>query len=240
MAIHVSVAAAPGDAGSGFPAMGPVLWSADNETGDLSQWTENQYGEAVFNSASASVSPWLGLSHSGKRSLQLSITDAGSQGRAARIFRWHENQSRAYYTVWYYFPQTYWPAEWWNVMQFKTKSPGGTSRPMWILNVDTRWDGSMGFYLWDAINSRSFEPGNDQLRIKTGQWTKLTVYYQAGQGQAGRITVWQDDAKLLDLSGVQTSLGGDVEWGLSNYTDSIDPSNAVIYIDDAEIRAVSN
>src|SRR5688572_2441802 len=82
-AIHVSVAAAPGDAGSGFPAMGPVLWSADNETGDLSQWTENQYGEAVFNSASASLSSWFGLSHSGKRSLQLSITDAGSQGRAA-------------------------------------------------------------------------------------------------------------------------------------------------------------
>jgi len=218
------------------PPEGALLWSADHETGDLSQWTQGQFGEAVFNTGTGNVAITGDVAHSGNYALSLSISGARGETEAARLLRWHDNPVEGYYSVWFDFPRVYRPAEWWNVFQFK--SLGTESDPMWVLNVGNRPDGSMYFYLWDALTNTSYAPLRRE-DISPKKWTEVTAYYRRATDRTGRITIWQDGVLLFDVDQVQTAIADNVHWGVGNYTDNISPSDATIYVDDAEIHGVT-
>jgi hypothetical protein len=220
------------------PPTAGVIWRADHETGDLSQWTENEDG-AVWNSGTGVASITDRVAHSGRYAAQLSITGAnqfGGEPHAVRIFRYKESQRGAplYYSAWYYFPERFTPEVWWNLFQFKSKSPTRNDA-FWQLNVANRRDGQMYLYLRNWVNSKSYVQTVANLPV--GQWVHIEVYYQQGIGD-GRITVWQDGVQLWDLSGITTKYPDSYQsanWSLNNYTDSIVPNDATIYIDDAVI-----
>ena len=216
-----------------------MIWSADTETGNLDQWTTGQYGEAVFNTGTGSVTTTKDVAHSGSTSLKLTISGANGTDQAARIFRWNDPNGNAlpasaYYSVWYYFPQNYTPSQWWNVLQFKTKSSSGSVDPIWVLNVGNRSNGNMYFYLWDAMHSQSYD-ASTAVDVPVGRWVHIETYFRRSTATSGQITVWQDGVKLFDLDNIQTTTSDNQQWSLDNYTDSIAPSSTVIYADDAEI-----
>jgi hypothetical protein len=217
------------------PLPGDILWRADQETGDLDQWTTGQFGEAVFNTGTGSVSLSHDVAHSGITSLKMTISGASGTTQAARILRWDNNPVEGYYSVWLDFPRNYRPAAWWNVFQFK--SLGAESDPTWVLNIGNRPDGSMFFYLWDAITRKSYAPLT-AVNVTPNRWTQVTAYLRRATDDTGRITIWQDDVLLFDVDHVQTALADNVHWGIGNYTDDISPSDPIIYADDAEIRDV--
>jgi hypothetical protein len=221
------------------PATQPgVIWSANHETGDLSQWTENDNG-AVWNSGSGVASVTDRVAHSGRYAAQLTITGANNPGgdpQAVRIFRYKESQSGQplYYSAWYYFPQTYTPQMWWNIFQFKSKS-STRNDAFWQLNVGNRADGKMYLYMRNWVNSRGYDQKLANLPVNT--WTHIEVYYKQGIGD-GHITVWQDGVQLFDLDGITTRYADSYQsanWSLNNYTDAILPSDATIYVDDVAI-----
>ncbi len=216
-----------------------TIWSADTETGNLNQWTEGQYGEAVFNTGTGSVSVSKDVAHSGTSSLKMSITNASNTTQAARIFRWNDPDGNslpasAYYSVWYYFPQNYTTDQWWNVLQFKSKASNGSVDPMWVVNVGNRSNGNMYFYLWDAMHNKSYSAAS-QVDLPVGRWVHIETYFVRSTGSNGQITIWQDGVKLFDLQGLQTTTSDNQQWSLANYTDNISPANTVIYADDAVI-----
>ncbi|HEX3722609.1 MAG TPA: heparin lyase I family protein [Nitrolancea sp.] len=219
------------------PPPGDLLWSADQETGNLSQWTQGQFGEAVFNTGSGDIAITSDVAHSGTHALKLSISGANGTTQAARLLRWNDNPIEGYYSVWFDFPQVYRPAEWWNVFQFK--SMGAENDPMWVLNIGNRPDGSMFFYLWDALTQTSYSPLN-HVDVSPQQWTEVTAYYRRATDRTGRITIWQNGTLIFDVDQVQTAIANNVHWGIGNYTDNISPSDATIYADDAEIHTVAH
>src|SRR5207237_975469 len=151
------------------PPLGRVLWSADMETGDLSQWSvpdapggRNQ-GGGVFNSGFATASvDTVSFAHSGLHAAKLFVNalDTGDLPTSGtRLFRWLEPErySELYYRVWFYFPQRYTPngnPPWWNISQWKSKR-ASTNDPFLALNVGNRPDGAMYFYLYDKNASHS-------------------------------------------------------------------------------------
>jgi hypothetical protein len=216
------------------PAAGRVLWSADHETGDLSQWTAGDGGGA-FNSGTGEVRVSQVVAHSGRHSLALSIRDADGQPQAARIFRWAENPAEAYYSAWLFFPERFEIGRWWDVFQFKSPDQAGVSQPAWVLNVGNLPTGEMVFYLWDALSRQAHQAGPRATAVPVGRWVHVEAFYRRSTGQAGRIAVWQDGVRLLDRDGVRTALSESVQWSLANYTDWISPRAATIYADDAVI-----
>ena len=212
---------------------GRVLWSADQETADLSQWSAGD-GGGVFNSGTGDVGISQAVAHSGRYSLALSIRDANGQPQGARIFRWLENPLEAYYSAWLLFPERFQTGQWWDVFQFKSPDQTGTSQPTWVLNVGNLPTGEMYFYLWDALTGHAHQPGSSQI-VPVGRWVHVEVFYRRSTGQAGRIAVWQDGVKLFDRDGVQTAIAEQVQWSLTNYTDWIATGAATIYADDAVI-----
>ena len=233
---------------SGSRPSGSVLWSADMETGDLSQWSRPDIpggpnaGGGVFDSGTAIASvDVVSLAHSGIHSAKLFINTLSSPGIAtsgARLFRWLEPESHSelYYSAWYFFPQRYIPngnPPWWNVFQWKSKRRD-TSDPFFALNVGTRADGSMFFYLYNQNSKTSYSQAIKN--IPDGQWTRVEAFYKCAADKTGHVTFWQDGAQIFDVPDVQTRYpDGTCAWSVNNYSASLNPPTATIYIDDAAI-----
>ena len=226
--------------GSPPPPASDIIWSADTETGDISQWTEAQDGEAVFNTGTGELTVTSAITHSGQYALQLAITGAAGTTQAVRIFRWNDAAGNplpheAYYSVWQYYPVLATPALWWNVFQFKSIPPGASeSSPTWVLNVGNRRTGEMYFYLWDQVHRRSYPP-LATVDVPVGHWTRIEAYLKQSTTRSGAISIWQDGVLLYQLTNVQTTLGNQVHWSVDNYTDDIQPPDVTIYADDAII-----
>lgn len=226
-----------------------ILWSADHETGDFSQWEYNQ-GRAIFNSntppGTSDASITDEVAHSGNYALKLSLTGASDgQSQGTRVVRrWLDSSEdppiplpdEAYYSAWYYFPQVYKPQVWWNVFQFKSKSPDGVTNAMFSFNIGYRND-IMYLYVYDKILFTAHGQGDGRLPIPVGQWVHIEAYLKKRFDNTGQLTVWQDGVKIIDVLNIRTIFGEDdrLRWSVNNYTDDITPSDPVIYVDDAVI-----
>jgi hypothetical protein len=227
---------------------GKVLWSADMETGDLSQWSVPDLpggpnaGGGAFNSGTAIANvDAVSVAHSGVHSAKLFINTLNSPGIAtsgARLFRWLEpdTHSDLYYSVWYYFPRRYSPngnPAWWNVFQWKSKH-GDASDPFFALNVGNRSDGAMYFYLYNQNSKLSY---SQSLKIvPDGQWFRVEAFYKCAGDKTGHVTFWQDGTQIFDVPNVQTRYpDGNCSWSVNNYSAGLSPPTAAIYVDDVAI-----
>jgi hypothetical protein len=228
-----------------------VLWSADIETGDLSQWAIGG-GGGEFDSGVATVSASQDAAHSGQWAAKLTIQTPGVS--AVRLFRWQESHTHAEacYSAWYYFPQRYSAPDWWNVFQFKSRNGPQVNDPFWFLQVGNRPGGAMDIFLnwWNGLSIEGPQPGqfggrtyNQSLKdLPVDRWTHIEAYLRQSTGFDGQIAVWQDGVELFDLNNVRTRYAADNganEWSVDNYSDGVVPSPTTFYVDDAEIRAAS-
>ena len=213
-----------------------ILWYADHETGSLSQWTAGGCG-GEYNNSPADSTVSTRYAKDGRYSAAMTIQNVkGDQG--TRLFRWCESQKNTelYYGVWMYFPESFRPdGGWWNVFQFKSKTPSKND-PFFVLNVSNSGSG-MRFYLYDWQQRRSYN--QSAATIPVGRWVHVEVRYRSSPNTDGSITVWQDGQKIFDISGVRTRYSdGDTQWSVNNYAAGITPDPATIYIDDATISRV--
>ena len=239
---------APTMADTTIPTDSHILWSADHETGNMSQW-EYKQGRAIYNTETAPGSAEVYVSddraHSGRYSLKMRIRGAeDGKPQAVRVFRrWMDNTGdsdiplpdEAYYSAWYYFTQRYTPPVWWNIFQFKSR--GATSLPMFSFTVDNRNGGAMYLDVWDNILEETYVQNRPGIPLPVDQWVHIEAYIKQSYAPTGRLTVWQDGVEILDIQNLQTSRGPDdrLQWSVNNYTDDIEPSNPLIYVDDAII-----
>jgi polysaccharide lyase-like protein len=224
----------------GVPRYGNVLWSAGFETGDTSEWyapstrARGSYGGGEYNSGLGNSEVSQEFVHSGSWALKMTIDTSIESG--TRMFRWQEPQSesRLRYSAWHYFPKQYRVGQYWNIIQWKSKTGRGRNDPFFILNVGNRPDGSMYFYVYDWQRRRSYS--QEHLNLPVGKWFRLEAYYQCTGDDTGQVTFWQDGQLLIDISNVQTRYpNGDCQWSINNYSDGLSPAVATTYIDDASI-----
>jgi hypothetical protein len=226
-----------------------ILWSADHEKGNLSEWYENS-GGGEFNSGNAISTASADVVRTGRFSAKATIFAPPVAG--VRLFRWSEIRSNpeAYYSAWYYFPRIY-RAEWWNIFQFKSRSDNvRSSDPFWFVQVGNRRSGAMYLYLtwWGQLwqdrgvegpHRGEFEGHNYGQVIKdlpVGQWVHIEAFLRQSSAFDGQIIVWQDGVEILKQDNVRTRYPAvAAEWSLNNYAGAIWPTPATIYIDDASI-----
>lgn len=230
-----------------------LLWSADQESGDMTQWyypdvkEGNFNGGGVYTSGVASAVTSTDFAHSGTRSAKLDITTPSSPTSGVRLFRWEESNSNneAYYSAWIYIPEKYTPTQFWNIFQFKSKDTAGNDDPFWLLSVGNRaTTGNMYLYLYywqtgsgpttNEVGPKSYDQAIVDLPV--GKWVHIESYLKQASDYTGHVTVWQDGQMIFDKDGVKTKYaGGTNEWSINNYSNGFTTSNATIYVDDAAI-----
>ena len=103
-----------------------ILWSADHESGDLSQWAAPGAwsGGVYLASADASVAISTEQAHSGQYSVKLSTpasNDTPSPTGGGGLFKEGIFSKDAYYSVWYFLPRAYTTTTSWTVLKFRSR-----------------------------------------------------------------------------------------------------------------------
>ena len=233
-----------------------ALWSADMETGSLSQWLSSTIQSTPcggeFSGSGGHTLPSREFARSGLWSAKMTIPgeSIGSSIAGTRLHRWCEPQRyrELYYSVWYYVPKllTIRPGGWANWFQFKSKQANGGNDPYFFLDVQNApGSGDMHFMLtwWGGLTIEGPSPGQSGYRtwktsrkIPIRQWVHVEARYVCAGDFSGAIQVWQDGIELFRLEGVRTRHPeGDCQWGVNNYGNGISPSPVEIFVDDAAI-----
>ncbi len=226
----------------------PPIWSADHETGDLSQW------DNVYDSDGGSSAVSTEQAHSGIYSARQDIDVDGTAGSRLRAFGSSGVPvDDAYYSVWLYlpYPSVTVPATF-NFFQFKSKTliNGIENQGVaWAVYLQNRADGSLFWRLSDKTGR--FDPNRpDQINytdsplvIPMQQWTHLEMRYKIALDFTGTVEVWQDDTLIYDKQNVMTAFpldtsptGYRVDWYINAYGTDITPRPYHHYIDDAAVR----
>jgi hypothetical protein len=223
-----------------------ILWRADHEGGDLSEWYAD-YGGGEFNSGAARSDLSQEVAHSGRYSVKCTISTSPSSG--VRLVRWNEGRSHpeCYYSVWYYVPQLY-AAAWWNIFQFKSRNGPSVNDPFWFLQIGNRPTGAMHLFLywWNGLSIEGPRRGEFGGRaftqtlkdVPVGQWTHIEMFLRQSSGFSGQVIAWQDGVELFNQTNVRTryaAANGANEWSVNNYGDAIRPNPTSVYVDDAVI-----
>jgi hypothetical protein len=164
-----------------------LLWFADHETGDLSQYTAGGTYGGSFDSDC--VRPSNGVVSApqpvlrGKYAMKMTAPIAASKP-GCRQFRYEEStdghSSSAngkklplYYSLWLRFPAFYQVKDWTNVIQFKAKTfDKSKNDAFWVLELRNRKDSSGKDSMYFALRYKGLYPGPT-----SGEGTGLKLYH---------------------------------------------------------------
>lgn len=228
-----------------------IVWSADMETADLSQWTVGGTHGGSYDSGDC-IRPPSGTStehaHSGHYSMKMSI-DTSSQESGCREFRHEESLSgdSYYYGAWFYLPSYIVVGNYWNIFQFKSET-AIENDPFWIIDLlnhaGIRNDSMRLALRWKGVLPGPHEGEGTSVRyyyqtlrdVPVGRWFHIEAYLRQSNGYDGQITIWQDGAQLFDLDQVRTKYqNGDQRWSVDSFSNWLDPSFVSLYVDDATV-----
>lgn len=216
-----------------------ILWSAQHETGDLSEWTENGEGGSAANPPTTTVTATTEFAHGGTHSVKLTNAAVGDYD-TSRVWRVASYPAEAYYSAWYYVPQAYAATPDWTIMQFRAPSSQDPSVISLLLDVDLRSlpGGEMILSIYDhrAPYLRSPTPAT-VMPVPVGRWFHVEALFRNFPDDRGRAIVWLDGQVNYDIQrpfGVNTT----VYWSPCNSSYDLSPPDAAIYVDDAAISVV--
>jgi hypothetical protein len=228
-----------------------VLWSADLETGDLSQWTGAGEGQTVFNpgDAKASVldlsreSPDPSMSvevtseaaHSGTHALKLSNPGTDDKRETGmELLRVIGPAADVFYSAWFMLPKDVELSPSITIARLRSRNDAGE-----VLNGEELQLRSLptgGYVLQVFNNSSAFlrEPLPEQPpHLDAGRWSQIEARYESQVG--GRLRVWLDGKLVYDLNGRPGAAGKDLVLSVCNTGEIFDPAPLDVFVDDVAV-----
>jgi hypothetical protein len=227
-----------------------LAWSADAETGDLSQWNAHQDRSLAVqqDTGNGTCTVSTDAAHSGRYSYECV---APREGDATRLFRYPEPRSgeTLVYTAWFYIPRpvSIRPDGNWNIYQFKSKDLiEDRSDPFLSFNLRSVAGGGFELYVYKKPERYSIKP-RTKVSIGTREWFGIRTRLKQSGFQSGVMTVWllkdgRPPIEIMHVTELRTRYPdgtGVQEWSVNNYGHGLDPHPVVLYVDDCTIeRAV--
>jgi hypothetical protein len=77
---------------------------------------------------------------------------------------------------------------------------------------------------------------SSSMTVPFNQWVHFEMFLRKAQDKTGEISIWQDGEQIISVQGVETVQKNDwMQWNVGASTANIDPTPALLYIDDAVI-----
>jgi hypothetical protein len=242
LALSLSACSGPLDLGT------DLMWTADQETHDLEQWTAGELGGTRL-PPDTSIEVTSERARSGSYSLKLvnptgwnpnerpvddrKIVDEGNEG--PELFRVVGDLSDAYYSAWFLLPEQYVLDPMLTLLRLREQAePGETPTGGEALVIRSLKTG--GYVLQVLSNHANFllEPvAEPPPHIEVGRWFQLEARYEPRS--SGRLRVWLDGVLSYDLMGRPGAPTGKLTLSVSNVVERAEPQPLVLYADDAAI-----
>lgn len=218
-----------------------VLWYSDHETGDLSTWTEEELGGSYVNDENATCAISTDVTRSGKYSVKLTATAAGTDS-ATGLYRRFDAITEAYYSVWYYVPKAYETASTWTILRFRASAPDvpGSEILSLDLNLRSLKNGSLVLSVVEHRQAYLASPlALPTPIVPVGQWFQIEARFRSRSDETGGLKLWLDGRLVYDIKDRVTGQGDFVYFNPCNYVSAqpptLTPSELTIYIDDVMV-----
>jgi hypothetical protein len=228
-----------------------VLWSADHETGDLSQWTTVGEGQAVFNpgdakasaldltreppDSSVSVTVTSEAAHRGTHALKLSNPGTDDKRETGmELLRVIGPADDVFYSAWFMLPSDVELSPSITIARLRSRNDAGD-----VLNGEELQLRSLptgGYVLQVFNNSSAFlrEPLPEQPpHLDAGRWSQIEARYESQVG--GRLRVWLDGKLVYDLNGRPGAAGKDLVLSICNTGEIFTPAPLDLFVDDVAV-----
>jgi hypothetical protein len=216
-----------------------LLWFAEHETGDFTEWTADNKGGYSADPPDTSVVISTDFAHSGTHSVRLANA-APSVYETARLWRQDSFPEEAYYSAWYYLPQTYRTTGDWTIMQFNTPAGEDGGSDGLLLDVDLRSlpGGDMILDIYDHrppyLRSPTAEPAQP---VPIERWFQIEVFYRNVGDKTGEFELFLDGRVNYDIHR-PFGLSSATSWSPCSSTVGLSPAESTLYVDDAAISRV--
>ena len=216
-----------------------VLWSARFETGTFSEWLNAPGGSVSAPPAPPDVAEIAtDRVHRGGFAARLTIDAAAGAGQQSVGFvRKGSLPTEGYYSAWYYLPRTVTVNGYWVLFKIRKRDVAddpASEGELFDVDLVSMPTGEMGLQLYDHRNQAN-APLLANPVVPVGVWFQLEGFYRDAADDTGRFTLWFDGAQVADLSGSPTSQTAWVDWSVDNLGEDLDPSTAVVYVDDCAV-----
>jgi len=230
------VGACDPDISLGARTASAVLWSADHETGDLSQWHSGGDSEGGDYQSGGTLAISSEQAHSGSYSVKMTIDTSDAADHTARVYR-RAVAGPAYYSAWFYFTEAHTPDIWWSIFLIRAQtspSDPGTFKNLWDVNLERPSSGEMIISFFDHLSNNDTHASFPKP-VPVAQWTHFEAYLEYAPPNGTRLTFWQDGDAVLDLMGLGDAPAPYLFWAIGNGANNLTPPVSTLYIDDAVI-----
>lgn len=240
-ALALSSAALETDCGGPLDLGTDIVWSTDNETGDLSAWNLPPGSGAPYeNSSDATVAISTDQAHSGRYSIKMSSAAASPLGSpdspsGGGIYKEGPLPQNAFYSVWYYLPRAYQTTTSWTILSFRSRQDATTVPPLIDIRLQSSPDGEMTLAVYDHRRQYLASPlPNPPPVVPLGRWFQIESFYRDANDSSGHLSLWLDGALVYDLTR-PTGSNPVVYFSPCSLVNALSPSPAEIYVDDVAI-----
>lgn len=213
-----------------------VVWSADQENGNLLSWTADGSGDTLLPSTDSTVDVSSEAAHRGRNAVKLVNPAAWkNEDDGPELFHSAGVLDDAYYSAWFLLPENYKLEPQMTLMRLRSRDPGGGE----LYNgeeLQLRSVPAGGYVLQIFHNNAGFllEPLADPApRVEAGRWFQLEARYEPRS--AGRLRVWLDGQLSYDLPGRPGAAGTELVLGICNVAETAKPAPLVLFVDDAAV-----
>jgi len=212
-----------------------LVWTADQERGDLTQWTADGSGDTHLPTDS-SIEVSTEAAHRGTHAIKLVNPAAWDhQDEGPELFHSAGVLDDAYYSAWFLLPENYRLEPQLTLMRLRSRDAGG-GEPLNGEELQLRSLPVGGYVLQVFSNNAGFllEPVADPApRIEAGRWFQLEARYEPQS--SGRLRVWLNDVLVYDLDGRPGAAGTEMVLGICNVAEAAQPAPLVLFVDDAAV-----
>ncbi len=213
-----------------------LVWTADQEPGDLSQWTASGGGDKRLPNADSTIDVSTEAAHRGSHAVKLVNPAAwDNEDEGPELFHAAGALDDAYYSAWFLLPEDYRLNPSMTLIRLRSRDLGKSELyPGEELQIRRLPVG--GYVLQVFSNNAGYllEPLADPSpRIEAGRWFQLEARYEPQS--SGRLRVWLDGVLSYDLSGRPGAPGAEIVLSVCNVAESSQPAPLVLFVDDAAV-----
>ena len=215
-----------------------VWWVSLFEGGNFEEWTSVGGNASAYPSPANTITVSTAYAHHGRYAAELAITagpDGTQQNTGVRLI--NELPTEAYYSAWYYLPQTISVGTFWLLFKVRLRTDAAdpaSDDEFFDLGLVNAADGSLTLSFYDHRSGMNLPIVTPAPVVPVSVWFQIEAYYRNAQDDTGRLTVWLDGRQVAELNGPMAPTPW-VEWDVVNVGENLTPPAAVVAIDDCAI-----
>jgi hypothetical protein len=160
------------------------------------------------------------------------IPDAG--GSQSRCVVQGVFPSAAYYGAWYYVSGGGLNFGNWNLFHYQGGVQGQPLQYLWDVSLaNAGGAGPLDTFVRDFLTSQTYD--SNAPSIPLDRWFHLEVYFKRAKDATGEITLWQDSAQAVHVTGLLTDPTDWGQWYVGNLANNTLPPTQTVYVDDVTI-----